>query len=1220
MRSSPPALRAVRRAGLVGLAVACGVTVLAAPAWGQVRGGGVATSVRRDTLALAPGQATAQLPARPIPGTATVEALRDSGFVALPRAGYSIDGRGLLRLAAPADTVVVLAVAYRALVVPGPVRARVPSADSVRALYEPDTSRARAGPPLAAPAPAALQTRGSITRGVVAGSNRDVSVTSALRLSLEGEVSPGVTLRAALTDEDTPILPEGTTQQLSDLDRVYVEVDGPGVAARLGDVDLAFRGTEFAPLTRQVQGALVEAAVPAAGFVTGGRVAASASAVRGRFRSQDLVPIEGVQGPYRLEGAAGEAFVVVVPGSERVYLDGRLLQRGEGADYTVDYGTGEVTFTPNRLVTAERRITVDFEYTAGGLARTLLATGGEVGLWPGAGGDARARLGARLYREADAAASALDLGLTEDDLRRIEEAGDADVLVPGEQRVPFSPESPFVLYTRRDTTVGGEPVRVFVPAQPSDADVFRVRFTRVGPGRGDYQRAGRARNGVLYEYVGPGRGDAVPFRLLPRPAARTLVDVAGEVEPVAGLQLFGEWARSVDDANTLSTIDDADDGAGASLVGLRIRPQGLAALGLGGVVSGEVRRRARADGFRPLDRVRDVEFNRRWNLARAGTPFGSVLDSLGEDVTEGELRWALDEAAAVDVEAGQLALGGFRSRRAAAAVRFGVPGGTSLGGLPTVAASAAFSGTSGTGPVADRLGTGAFREARVEVARPVGAFLPALAVEHERREQRGGALPQDSLLSASYAFVAVRPGVGVTAGGVEAGATVEWRRESEPLGPRGQPAPLADAARVLTVEATARARPGPGAGLDARVAYRRKRYGEPFRLLGREDAESVALRLSARAAPFGGAVAARAVYDALSERSPILQETYVLVGPDLGEFVWRDGEGEPRAGEPDGVAQVDEFFPETTPLEGAYLRTFVPSQELVPTIGVGLGLRLDVRPGGVFPGDGPLARAARAVALRTVVDVREQTRERDVLRVLLLDPGVLQQAGAGPAAGTVNGRFRVEQEATLFPDRPRLGGRLSASHAQTTARLAVGLEARRVQTARAEAYGPLGPAVDVRLEAALERRRTESEAFASRTFDLRGVRLEPSATWTPRPGLAVTLAPAVASRTDALAPPTRPAGALVVRVPVEVRWTRAGRFSASARAERADVRLRGAGGTGLVLFELTEGRGPGTSYLWGVDGQVGLTERLRATLIYDGRAPAGAPVIQTVRLQLSALF
>ena len=1143
----------------------------------------------------------------------TAEAFQDTAFVALDAAAFSVDGAGRFALAEPRPALVVVAVAYRVLAAPGPVRARLPPADSLRALYAPDTTRAGRRPDRPAPgqAPPAIRTRGSITRGVVAGSNRDVSVTSGLRLALEGAVAPGVALRAALTDEDTPILPEGTTQQLSDLDRVYVEVDGPGARARLGDVDLVLGGTAFAPLDRQVQGALVEATLPAGGLVAGGRVVASGSATRGLFRSQDVVAVEGVQGPYRLEGRAGESFVVVVPGSERVYLDGRLLTRGTAGDYTVDYGTGEVTFTPARLITAERRITVDFEYTAGGVGKTLLAAGADVALVPDAGGAGRVRLGGRVLREADGAGFAEAFGLTPAEVGLLRAAGPGDVLVSGAQRVPaFDAQSPVALYTTRDTVAAGEPVQVFVPATPPDSVVFRVRFSRVPLGQGDYRRANSvpgvvdARNGVVYEYVGPGRGDAVAARVLPRPAARTLVDLTASADVFPGVEAFGELARSVDDANTFSERGGVD--AGAYEVGLRLQPRALG----GGAVSGTVRRRVRADAFRPLDRVRDVEFNRRWNLARAGTPFGSALDTLGENVTEAAVRWAATGAGA-EAEAGRLALGGFRSDRAALGVR-----------LDETAAPLALdlrlagSRTGGEGALADRLGTGFFREGRALVSRRLGAVTPLLAVEHERREQTG-ALPQDSLLSASYGFWAVRPGLAVTVDGLDADASVEVRRESEPLGPRGGAAPLADAATAVTVETTVRARPAPSAQLDARVAYRRKRYGEDFRLLGREDVESVAVRLGSRVAGLRQAVRLRAVYDALTERTPIRQETYVFVGADLGEFVWRDGGGEPRAGEPDGVAQVDEFFPETTPLEGEYLRTFLPSQELVPTVGVGLDLRLDVEPGRLAEGDGLAARVARSVALRTTLDLDERTRNPDVLGVLLLNPGVLQRPGG---AGTVSGRFRVEQELTLFPDRPAYGGRFVAEHARSTSLLAVGLETRLVQALRAEATGRLHPALTARVEVGAGRRRTLSKAFASRTFDLRSLSVEPSVVWTPSRSLAVTVAPVLADRTDALAPPGRPSGAAVVRVPVEARLTRAGRLSVAVRAERADVRLRGDAPGGLALFELTEGRGPGTSYLWGVDGQVGLTETLRATLRYDGRAPADAPVVQTVRLQLSATF
>lgn len=1178
----------------VRLAVLLWGAALAAPALAQVGPDGM----RRDTFALAPRQSVARLNAPPVPGTETVEVFRDSAFVVLAASEYTLDGTGRLELAAAADTVRYVAIAYRPVPVIGPVRAYVPSVDSLRALYAPDTTGRRprrAGPERPPPA---IQTRGSITRGVVAGSNRDASVTSALRLSLAGEIAPGVALRAALTDEDTPILPEGTTRQLSDLDRVFVEVDGPGISARLGDVDLTIPGSSFAPLARQVQGAVVETRVPAVGFVAGGRALASASATRGQFRSQDVVAIDGVQGPYRLEGVAGEAFVVVVPGSERVYLDGQRLDRGASGDYTIEYGTGEITFTPTRLITAERRITVDFEYTSGGFTRTLLAGGVDLDLRRGdaPGGT----VGLRLYREADGLGSAADIGLGPDEIALIRDAGDADVLVPGEQLVPYDASSPVVLYEKQQILEDGVPQTIFVPATPASAEVFRVRFSRL-PGRGSYRRGGSSLNGVLYEYVGDGNGDFVPARLLPRPASRTLLDVRAAIPLAGGIEAFGELARSVDDANTLSPIGDGDDGAGAVEAGLRLADVALGS----GVLSGEVIRRDRSDRFRPLDRVRDVEFNRRWNLARAGTPFGSVVDTLGEAVTEGALRWAR-EGVEAEAGGGRLTLGSFRSTR-------GTLSATLAGAGRQLAVEGAISETGGSGPVADAIGTGAFRRARAEGSVAWGVTRPSLAVEHERRTQAGGVAPEGAALSASYAYVAVRPGLSVDAGGFEGGATVELRRESEPLGPTGQEA-LADAARALTVEATGRLR-GRTAQSEGRLAYRRKRYGDDFRLLGRQDAESVALRLSSRATLGGGALDGQVAYDALTERAPILQETYVLVGQDLGEFVWRDGGGEPRAGEPDGVAQLDEFFPETTPLEGTFLRTFIPGTELLPTVGVGLGLRLDVRPGRLADASTALGRALDAVAFRTVVDVRERTREEDVLRVLLLDPAVLQTTAAG---GTVDGRFRAEQEVVLFPDLPNRGGRLAFDLTQSTAQRAVGLERRLAQTARAEAYAPLLSTVDGRLAVVASRRRTLSDAFASRTFDLGSLGLEGSLRWTPSDRLALTLAPTVADRTDALAVAGRPTGAFVARVPVEVRWTRSGRFTAAARAEVSSVALRGDGVGGLALFELTDGRGPGRSALWGLDAQIGLTERLRGSIVYDGRAPATGRAVQTVRVQVSA--
>ena len=69
---------------------------------------------------------------------------------------------------------------------------------------------------------------------------------------------------------------------------------------------------------------------------------------------------EGVQGPYRLQGQNGEAYITVIANSERVYFDGRLLTRGFDYDYVIDYNSAEITFTPYLLVTRYNRMRVDF--------------------------------------------------------------------------------------------------------------------------------------------------------------------------------------------------------------------------------------------------------------------------------------------------------------------------------------------------------------------------------------------------------------------------------------------------------------------------------------------------------------------------------------------------------------------------------------------------------------------------------------------------------------------------------------------------------------------------------------------------------------------------------------------------------------------------------------------------------------------------------------------
>jgi hypothetical protein len=95
-----------------------------------------------------------------------------------------------------------------------------------------------------------IERSGSISRGIVGGTNRDANVESGLRMQLEGEVAEDVHVQALLTDADTPIQPGGSTQRLRDFDRVFLGIETPQGSARLGDVDVDVTGTRVEEMLR----------------------------------------------------------------------------------------------------------------------------------------------------------------------------------------------------------------------------------------------------------------------------------------------------------------------------------------------------------------------------------------------------------------------------------------------------------------------------------------------------------------------------------------------------------------------------------------------------------------------------------------------------------------------------------------------------------------------------------------------------------------------------------------------------------------------------------------------------------------------------------------------------------------------------------------------------------------------------------------------------------
>lgn len=1046
-----------------------------------------------------------------------------------------------------------------------------------------------------------LQRSGSISRGVIAGNRQDATIESGLRLQLAGEVVDGVTLRAVLSDENTPILPEGTTQRIDEFDKVFIELAARNGAAQLGDFELRLDGSTFGAFSRKLQGVNVtgqfgQNAVTSEQPVAGSGMVAAATS-RGTYRSQVLNIEDGAQGPYRLEGEQGERFIILIPASEIVYLDGERMERGESNDYVVDYSTAEITFTPNQLMSRDKRVVVEFQYTTNQFTRTLVATEAQSTFWSRPDGTARASLNVSFIRESDSRQFVDEFGLTPSDSLLIAQAGDNPASRSGAEEVSYNPEALFVQYVREALPIPEGPVdTIFVAISGPVSDttkVYRVQFSSVGTGNGHYARVGRNLNGIVYEYVGAGSGDYEPIRQLPIPRQQRLFDIAARAELVRGLEVFGEFAQSNNDENRLSDLDADDDVGFGGIAGIRLKPKTIA--GFGGRdlrVSASAERRTRESTFRTFNRSRSVEFGREWNLSNLQTTSTGALASGTETIDVAEVAFAIPGAAVIDGEFGRLELGDhFASQRMVASAR-NDPSADSSGAIY----SYTIENISSDDLLLNRDGRWLRQMAVAKTRRFADIVSPQLEISAEKRLQRVG--ESDSLAQESFQFTDVRPGVGLHFVASSVFAEVQFRNEREAL--EGK---LINGSRSITGQTRIVLRPAGSFRSSATIGYRVRRYSDIIASsFGRPDQESLVMSISGDWRPLDRAIVTSWLYEAQTERTPRLQEIYVRTGAEFGDYVWNDDNG-------DGVPQIEEFVYETTPNEGVYSRSFVPSDSLFSAVAVQARGRIDFDPARIGLGDGLVAQGLKHVFLSTIVEVSEKSRDPQLANIYLLRQRYFRNEN------TLNGRTLFRQSVKLFRSNSAFGIDGSFTRSRGLSDLSASAERRITQIGSIDVRARVSDRVGANLSTATERSFVFSENLTTRQFDLRTTRISPSLSWSPRKNASVRITVEYADKTDRLAARS----AKLLKVPVEFRLQKIRRFQILSRVETASVTADG-DAAGLASFELTDGRGIGRSYLWNVTGEYFVNQYLRASVTYDGRSPSNAPTLHTFRMQLSASF
>lgn len=478
---------------------------------------------------------------------------------------------------------------------------------------------------------------GSFTRGVSFGNTQDASIISAFNLQLSGKLNNDVEILASITDENVPIQPDGNTQTLQDFDKIFIQLSKGSSKAIGGDFSIVKPKGYFMNMYKRAQGLSLSTTLwnknifKDENLAGGMNFKLEGGVARGKFRRQEFQGVEGNQGPYRLTGNDGESQLIILSGSESVYIDGKKLERGQENDYIIDYNTAELTFTAKQLITKDKRIIVEFEYSDRKYQRWMVHFSNE---WQ------YKKVGYRInyFGEFDDRNSPLVQTLSDQEKLAMFNIGDTllNSYSPAIDSVGFNTNE--ILYRKIDTTIASGTYIIYQYSTAPDSAFYRLSFSNLGKGNGNYILLNSTANGRVYQWVPPDsvtgalQGEFEPVIKLVTPKVQQMVTAAFDYRITPRIVLTAEGAYSHNDINTFSPYNSNDDhGYSFRFDGkfnLPLVKKEKDTLNMNILVSYEQVNQ----NFKPFIRFRSVEFERDWNFLNRNNPNSSFQSTVvGDD-------------------------------------------------------------------------------------------------------------------------------------------------------------------------------------------------------------------------------------------------------------------------------------------------------------------------------------------------------------------------------------------------------------------------------------------------------------------------------------------------------------------------------------------------------------------------------------------------------------
>lgn len=1007
---------------------------------------------------------------------------------------------------------------------------------------------------------------GSISRGISFGNNQDLSINSTLNLELSGEIAPNLKILASVTDDNLPIQPEGNTNKLQEFDQVFIQVFNDDFKLIAGDFWLYKPRGYFLNYKKRAQGLFGEYSWSNKAD-TKWKMQGSGALSKGKFARQVIQGVEGNQGPYRLRGNENEPFIVVLSGTERVYIDGRLLDRGQEYDYTIDYNMAEVIFTAKNFITKDSRIVVEFQYSDLNYARSLVQgnvayTGKKLDFW------------LNTYSEQDARNQTIQQDLTNAEKQLLADIGDSLFLARSSSIDSIGFLDNQNLYRLTDS-LGIDSVLVF--SVNPDSAFFRATFTFVGPNQGNYIFESSNALGKIFRWVAPvngvPQGDYEAARIIITPKQKQFVSSGVLYRLKPGLSIESEFAYSKNDLNTFSRHNPEDDAGWSNHTKLLSEKPFFKKDSL---FLWKYRTRGELEylnaHFSPIEQYRSVEFDRDWNTRGKNYSGQQLSLSVANELEH-------HKYGSFGLELGQYSIGqdyrGYRTRLYGKWNRKGF--------------SATWNGSylNSSGQEKNE-----FLRHKVQVSQRIKKLKFGYRDDFERNHfRKNGILSTNSYLFYDKEFFV---------SSLDTAAFTYKLFYRERLDMRSDSTRLSNAAKARTGGVDLSFNPSVNQRLNFILNYRELKITDP-ELINQKPENSLLGRIDFDQKLWKGSLNWNTFYEIGSGLELKREFLYVQVNDGQGIYTWIDYNA-------DGVKDLNEFEIAQFVDQASYIRVFTPSNEYVKTFSTEFNQGIFFKPEKIWASKTNFLKFMSRFSDQARVRIMRKTNDFESNEVLNPFYGRVRDTSLLSSSSTIRNTLYFNRTSSIFA--------LDYVYQNTAAKtlLATGFDARQ------QIFHETNLRLNIRKKFSIEgsyqtgSKLVSADYTSGRNYDIRYSLVKPSLIYQPSTSFRFSINGRYSDKKN-----TGGETSFVNEIGFQTKYNRAKKGSFQAAFAYISIRYNGDQNSALG-FEMLESLKPGNNFTWNAGYQHSVSKNLQLSFQYNGRKSEGNKFIHSGGMEVRAFF